>query len=181
MQRYKENIAMTLVSIITLVFGFWFIFADASHIKSVVFVTIGITLIILSLYKLNAIRTRKTNQNMIKPFITIVIGVVLILCSDFADWLFVLCGIYILVEPLFNIFTSANRRVQLKFEAPKIFLGACLLLLYFDVMYKVLFVIVGVGLIISAIFSLYSIGSGKEIMLVTPNKKTKKDIIDAEE
>lgn len=187
--KIKKRLDLAIIAVISLVLGLYFIIADASDIKTTVFVIVGIALILLSAIKIYSFKDNLTKENVIMPVITIAVGILLIFFGNIVSWLFIIAGIYILIEPCINIYRSKNRQGQLSLELPKILLGALLILLAFDALYAIVFTIAGVLAVIIAIYLAYCIINEQEL-IVTINtnvfknnkKKTRDedDIIDVE-
>lgn len=122
-EKIKKRLDLSILAVILVVLGLYFLIEDASAVKNTIFVIVGIVLIILSIMKILGFKNNLTKELVIMPAITIVIGVILIFFGSIVNWVFILCGIYILVEPCINIYRSLNRKGQLSLELPKVILG----------------------------------------------------------
>ncbi len=167
--KIKKRSELAIMTLVLIVLGLYFLIEDASNVKKVIFIVVGAVLIVLSVLKLLGFKNNLTKENVILPAVTIVIGVILIFFGNIVPWLFVICGIYILVEPCINIYRSKNRQGQLSLELPKVLLGGLLILLAFDAVYAIVFSIAGVLAIVIGVYLGYCIINEQELV-VTINK-----------
>ncbi|MFI3252220.1 MAG: hypothetical protein R3Y60_03665 [bacterium] len=192
--KIKKRPYLALTGLIMICLGIYFLCAPADVIKNIVFVVIGLLLIALSIYKLYLIKFNLSNENAMMSIIIIVIGVILILFSSLVNWVFIICGIYILVEPVLKLLKSKQVKEQFMLELPKIILGIILILLAFDGIYGILFSAIGICLLIYGVYIAFCIAKDQDLIIIinkqalmnnlkykqTRREKDDDDIIDVE-
>lgn len=192
--KIKKRPYLALTGLIMICLGIYFLCAPADVIKNIVFVVIGLLLIALSIYKLYLIKFNLSNENAMMSIIVIVIGVILILFSSLVNWVFIICGIYILVEPVLKLLKSKQVKEQFMLELPKIILGIILILLAFDGIYGILFSAIGICLLIYGVYIAFCIAKDQDLIIIinkqalmnnlkykqTRREKDDDDIIDVE-
>lgn len=183
--RIKKHSGLSLASVICICLGIFFLCAEASLLKSIVFIIIGLLLVLLSVTKMITLKEQLSKNDTLFTIITIAIGVTLIFFGTIVDWLFIFCGVLIILEPIVNIVKSTDRSSRLSLELPKIILGLILILLAFDAIYAIIFSLVGIVSLIIGIYTLYCVFNDRELIVVLNKNAFKKekredDIIDVE-
>lgn len=170
LDRIKKRLHLTITCVVLIILGIYFLCAPAETIKTIVFVVIGIILIFLSIAKMVSLKDDLRKENIVMPIVTIVIGIVLIMFSDLVNWVFIVCGIYILVEPCINLIRARETKRQFSLEFPKIILGVVLIALAFDAVYAFIFSLIGVLILVIGIYIAFCVLNDQEL-LFTLNKE----------
>lgn len=176
LNKIKNDPIITIAIIVCFIFGISFIFSNPEVIKYLISSIIGITIIIMAVIKLLSLKTlnQLETKTMIFPILAIVAGILVITSLNL---LLIICGVYLLVEPITKIIQSNNKKERLKYESPRLIMAVLLILLSINIIAEILFKIVGISLIASSIYLTYCLLTNKKI-----NRKSGyDDIIDVEE
>lgn len=120
-----------LTSIIGIILGILFMFF-ANDILKVFLIVFGVIIILMSLPALifsisNGVKDKYNTINLLLSIVNIVFGVLLIFVSN--NVLFILAGIWVLIEPVYNIVVSNDKKEVAKKHLSTIIIGLVLILL----------------------------------------------------
>ncbi len=171
MENFKQHPYQFAISLACVFFGIYMLVQSSEVLLRTAFSMIGISLIILSSYRLY-INYQQTRSILILPIITLVVGFILLF--DLHKLMFILIALYLLFEPIVNIIKSVDKKQQMIFELPEIIFALIILLLGTStIFYIILFRLLGVVFIIVGIYLTFCIYKGVQIGV-----KKDRDIID---
>lgn len=173
-----KNSSLILTSIIYIGIGIAFVFVPANTLLWLTFILLGSLMIICNIptliEDLSNLKTNKKNvPGLIFTLLCITLGIVLIFWKQ--KVLLICVGIFFIAFPLFKLIIAENKKKQLRYELPKMILGAIAIILGPENTMNVVFKIIGIIIILAGI--LYAICT---FLLLTKykEKSTRENVID---
>lgn len=173
MYNYKHSFIVNLLtSLFGIALGLLIIFSDADKVLNFVFGAIAIYLFLLAIPSLILISKEENSKEKTKVMVIaitlIVAGAILLIFPNTVAT--IIAGTILLVAPLYNIFTSYNKKEIFKKELIKLILGVILIVCGVGSIVKVFLYIIG-GLVTLA--SLYYLGYNLVVYIKNVRKHKK--------
>lgn len=155
-QRGLSRVTWVVAGLIALL-GILLIVIRVDLLSKLLFGVMGIVTIIVSIATLISVFSmRKTKVGKISIISTVLLALAGLFMFFFPqNFLLILVGLLMVAQPILVIMNAPNRRTRLKKEAPKLIIGAVLILLGPTNVFGYFFDIVGVGLIVLSIVYIF--------------------------